>query len=275
MSQPQLPFSTPAVPQLFAGNYYGVSGQTAIGQFGSATTTPAYTTNPTTIQGSAYAGGWASAVIGSNQPALEDMNSLFYLFSYFLTYLSQRGIPEWDSSGNTYYGYNAIVNNSNIANGPLGIYVSQAGTSSNNTGLLTNPSAWLPLGTSIQGDNVCKAWVTFDGTTNIGGYCNILNCSSSINSSTGVQYVGQGNYIINFNTGTFTQGNYAFSGSAGTQNGNYSVGGDNNVITGGTTGKTGLRTTSQLEIFCWESNGGSGSGLLENSSCISVLVFGR
>jgi len=271
MSQPQLPFTTPAVPQLFAGNYYGVSGQTAIGQFGSATSTPTYTTNPTNIQNSAYNGGWASAVIGTNQPALEDMNSLFYLFSYFLTYFSQRGISEWDSSGNTYYGYNAIVNNSNTANGPIGIYVSQAGTSSNNTGLLTNPASWLPLGNAITGSNVCKAWVTFDAVNLSGGNPTILSQSSSISS---VVYVSQGVYQINFVAGTFASNNYAFTGSAGTRNGYPAVSGDNNVITGGTNGYTGVKTTTSLQVFCWESYGGSHPSL-ENSSSISVIAFGN
>ena len=273
MSQPQLPFTTPAVPQLFAGNYYGVSGQTAIGQFGSATSTPAYTTNPANIQNSAYNGGWASAVIGVNQPTLEDMNSLFYLFSYFLTYFSQRGIPEWDSSGNTYYGYNAIVNNSNTANGPIGIYVSQAGTSSNNTGLLTNPAAWLPLGTAITGANICKAWVTFDAV-NRDSYGNptIISQSPSISS---VTYVSQGVYQINFATGTFGSNNYAFSGSAGTRNGYTAAPGDNNVITGGNASYPGLRTVSTLQLYCWEPNNGPGAGKLEDSTCVSVICFGN
>ena len=248
MAQPQLPFTTPAVPQLFAGNYYGVSGQTAIGQFGSATSTPAYTTNPSTIQGSAYSGGWSSAVIGTNQPCIEDMNSLFYLFSYFITYLSQRGIAEWDSSGNTYYGLNAVVNNSNAANGPVGIYVSQAGSSSNNTGLLTNPSAWLPLGNTITCSNICKAWVTFDGVNLTGGNPTILQQSASIAS---------------------------FSGSAGTRDGYTAVAGDNNVITGGVSNNQGIRSTSQLQVYCWEPNRGSGAGQLEDSTCVSVMIFGN
>ena len=272
MAQPQLPFTTPAVPQLFAGNYYGVSGQTAIGQFGSATSTPAYTTNPSTIQGSAYSGGWSSAVIGTNQPCIEDMNSLFYLFSYFITYLSQRGIAEWDSSGNTYYGLNAVVNNSNAANGPVGIYVSQAGSSSNNTGLLTNPSAWLPLGNTITGSNICKAWVTFDGVNLTGGNPTILQQSASIAS---VIKVATGTYLINFVNGTFTQANYSFSGSAGTRDGYTAVAGDNNVITGGVNNNQGLRSTSQLQVYCWEPNRGSGAGQLEDSTCVSVIIFGN
>ena len=271
MSQPQLPYTTPVAPQLFGGNYYGVSGQTAIGQFGSATSTPAYTTNPASIQNAAYNGGWASAVVGTNQPALEDMNSLFYLFSYFLTYLSQRGIPEWDSSGNTYYGLNAIVNNSNSANGPVGIYVSISGTSSNNTALLTNPASWLPLGTFIKGDNVCKAWVTFDGTGTIGTNMVLTNTSAAVSS---VYKNATGDYTINFAANTFASANYAFSGSAGSQNGVGYQSGDNNVIVGNVPGQTALRSATQLRVFCWEPYGG-GTPKLEDSNCISVICFGK
>lgn len=272
MAQQKLPYINPAVPQLFAGNAYG-NPNNVIGVFGSATSTPAYTDSPAVIQNAAYSNGWASAVIGTNQPCIEDMNSLFYLFSYFITYLSQRGIPEWDSTGNTYYGLNAIVNNSNTNNGPIGIYVSQAGTSTNNTGLLTNPSAWLPLGNTITGSNICKAWVTFDAVNrDVNGNPTILQQSASIAS---VQYVATGTYLINFVNGTFTQANYSFSGSAGTRNGYAAVAGDNNVITGGVGTNQGIRSASQLQVYCWEPNRGSGAGQLEDSTCVSLMIFGN
>lgn len=57
--------------------------------------------------------GWNGAVIGGNSPAIEDMNSLCYLYAYQLGYLLQQGIAEWDA-GTTYYigslcTYNNVV----------------------------------------------------------------------------------------------------------------------------------------------------------------------
>src|SRR5580698_1314397 len=61
------------------------------------------TITPAIIQNlSNYLGGWFNAVVLSNSPTIEDMNSLCYLFAYQLAYILQVGVPEWDS-GTTYY----------------------------------------------------------------------------------------------------------------------------------------------------------------------------
>lgn len=80
-----------------------------IGVFGSLKAgSPAYSTDPETIQSSHYPLGWADAVVANNAPALQDMNGLFYNDSYQLAYLSQTGVPEWDDATTYYIG--SVVN---------------------------------------------------------------------------------------------------------------------------------------------------------------------
>lgn len=71
---------------------------TQIVQFGSlAAGTPTTATTPAQIQTLAnYLTGWSGAVLGGNSPAIEDMNSLCYLYAYQLAYIMQAGIPEYD-----------------------------------------------------------------------------------------------------------------------------------------------------------------------------------
>lgn len=77
-----------------------------VGKFGSlAAGSPANTLDPEEIQSlSNYLGGWFSAILGNNSPAIEDMNALCFLFAYQLTYLFQSGIPEWNTSAIYYIG---------------------------------------------------------------------------------------------------------------------------------------------------------------------------
>ena len=51
-----------------------------------------------------YKQGWRMAEIGSEikAPTLEEMQGLQYMTSYGVSYLMQKGIPEW-SAGTTYY----------------------------------------------------------------------------------------------------------------------------------------------------------------------------
>jgi len=265
-----MPQLTRYTPSLFSNSSTAAA---SVGVFGSlAASSPATSTNPNTIQSlSAWSGGWPAAVVGTNQPALEDMNGLFYWLSYYINYGMQVGVPEYDS-GTTYYK-NALVNNMQNTSIPYGIYVSQV---DNNiyplvaSGGGVNTAYWLPFAQTLSGPNLCKAWVNFDGSTSA---CTILGSSPSISS---VTYIATGVYQINFVPGTFTSAAYAWSGSAGTQNGLGYSSGDNNVITGGTIGYTGVKTTTSLQVFCWESyGGGTNNQRLENSSCISVIVFGN
>ena len=100
-------------------------GPGGIGQFGSfAASAIAYSKDPAVIQALAnYLEGWSGAVIGANSPAIEDENSLAYLWAYQLGYVLQQGVGEWDSGTPYFVGslasangllYAAIANSTNV-----------------------------------------------------------------------------------------------------------------------------------------------------------------
>lgn len=116
------------------------AGALELGVFGSlAAGSVAYSNDPATIQSlSKYLSGWASAVLGANSPALEDLNSLCYLFAYQLAYIMQAGIAEWDS-GTTYY-IGSLVNSGGLIYSSLtNDNLNNAVTSSSNWVLLNSP----------------------------------------------------------------------------------------------------------------------------------------
>lgn len=81
-------------------------GLNQIGRFGSlAAGAPTYTTDIEDIQSlSNYLGGWYSAILGNNSPAIQDRNALDLLFSYQLAYLMEMGIPEWNAATEYFIG---------------------------------------------------------------------------------------------------------------------------------------------------------------------------
>lgn len=122
------------------------AGLNQIAQFGSlAAAAPTFTTDPDTIQALAnYLEGWFSGIIGSNSPAIEDMNALFYLMAYQIAYGMQSGVPEYDASTTYYIG--SIVNNG------LGkLYVSTTDNNINNP--LTSVSNWARFEGMTQNEN--------------------------------------------------------------------------------------------------------------------------
>lgn len=91
---------TRAIQKIF-GSAAGINQRAQIGSLAAGT--PNFTTDPAVIQGLAnYLEGWFGVVLGGNSPAIEDMNSLCFLFAYQLAYLMQAGIAEWET-GTTYY----------------------------------------------------------------------------------------------------------------------------------------------------------------------------
>ena len=114
------------------------AGLNQIAQFGSlANGTPTFTTNPGTIQSLAiFLEGWFNAIIGSENPAIEDMNALFYLIAYQLAYIMQEGIAEWDS-GTTYYTGSIVQDSTGVP------YVSLTDSNLNNA--VTDYTKWNPL----------------------------------------------------------------------------------------------------------------------------------
>jgi len=102
------------------------AGTNQMSEFGSlASGTPARfsgtTITPDDIQAlSNYLGGWRAAQVGAGNPAIEDMNSLCYLFAYQLAYLMENGVPEWNAETTYYIGslvsvggtlYKSLANN--------------------------------------------------------------------------------------------------------------------------------------------------------------------
>ena len=115
---------------------FGSTGSSGdFGKFGSkAASSPVYTKDPATIQAlSAFLDGWASAVITGNIPEFEDMNGLFLLAFYQISYLMQAGVAEWDS-GTTYYI-------GSIANVSGALYISKTDSNLNNNPA-SSPTNW-------------------------------------------------------------------------------------------------------------------------------------
>ena len=112
------------------------AGANQMTQFGSlaAGTFVAYSgsATPAQIQGvsggspsTQYTDGWYSAIVGSNSPTIQDINSLFALSSYQLSYLFQEGIPEYDS-GTTYYQWSVCQ-----SSGVIYQYINSTGSAGN------------------------------------------------------------------------------------------------------------------------------------------------
>jgi len=75
-----------------------------VGQFGSlANGDPTLTTDPEVAQSlTAYGQGWAAAVVGDNDPTIEETNGLLYSITSMLAYIQQEGVCEYIPT-KTYY----------------------------------------------------------------------------------------------------------------------------------------------------------------------------
>lgn len=187
---------------------FGVSaGPDEISQFGSlAAADPTFTIDPVVLQAlSNYDDGWFAGVLLENSPAIEDMNSLFYLITYQLCYMFQAGISEWDS-GTTYFI------NSLVTSGPF-TYISIVDNNTNN--LVTDNSKWAlqnskvtlktGTGTIAATDQYVRA--TTSGSdyaltlptiaSSIGQLVEIKNCTNALNT---VTVTGNGSETIDFAT---------------------------------------------------------------------------
>ncbi len=82
------------------------AGNQQRGVFGSlAAGAVAYSTDVETIQSlGEWTEGWFAAILGGNSPAIEDMNSMSYVYAYQLAYLMQQGIAEWNAETTYYIG---------------------------------------------------------------------------------------------------------------------------------------------------------------------------
>ena len=156
---------------------FGGSGTLSnFGQFGSKQAgLPQTSQDPTVIQQlSAWINGWSAAISGSDKaPYLQDMNGAFYVFSWFLTYLFQMGIPEWETG--TLYFTGSVVQVAatgqqfqSLQGGVPGAGVGQSGNTP-----LTGASSpfWLwtnPPEAVIQGAYAANALPKVSGSSNNG-----------------------------------------------------------------------------------------------------------
>ena len=138
--------------------------------FGSPTLdNPVFTRDIDQIQSAEYANGWFPTILdGAIRPYAEDMNGMFYLFTYQLKYILEQGVPEYDA-GTTYYKnslakygteiYISLVDN-NLGNNPsssIGYWQWYAG--------LNDPNS-LPIGCiqDYAGSTLTNArWTFCDG----------------------------------------------------------------------------------------------------------------
>jgi hypothetical protein len=107
-------------------------------KFGSlAAGTPETTSDPLQMQSyNQFLGGWFSAVLGNNSPAIQDVNSLFHLAFRQLAYILQNGCPEYDATTSYYKGSFASTNDGDI-------YYSL--TDDNLGNALSNVTHWRPM----------------------------------------------------------------------------------------------------------------------------------
>jgi hypothetical protein len=101
----------------------------------------------------------------------------------------------------------------------------------------------------------CRAWVNFDGTTNVGGFCTIR---ASFNV-TSVADNGTGDYTVNF-TNAMPDANYAFFGTAGRGNSNGDLFVNENANVPPTT--TAVRFGTSV-----------GSNVLVDGSYVNISIF--
>ena len=116
------------------------------GQFGSlASGSIVYSKDPAIIQAlGAWDTGWAAETIANNRPALEDFNSIDYVYGQSLCYLFQAGIPEYDAGTNYYTNSFAQVN---------GVVYRSLSDANYNNNPTTSPTWWttfIPSGSVSQ-----------------------------------------------------------------------------------------------------------------------------
>lgn len=99
--------------RIFTGD---VPANNNVAQFGSLKAgTPNYSSDPDVIQNlSAWGAGWSAATVNNSAPALQDMNSLFYVLSRQLAYLMQTGISEYNATTVYYVGSLAYDGTGNV-----------------------------------------------------------------------------------------------------------------------------------------------------------------
>lgn len=181
--------------QLLFGSTAGANQMSEFGSLaaGAAARYSGSTITPAIIQTlSNYLDGWLAAVIGGNSPAIEDWNSICYLFAYQLAYAMQAGIPEWDSA--TIYYAGSLV--TGVAKGT--VYVS---LSDDNTGnAVTDDSYW-----AFKDGGIAKS-ANFTASALAGGYL-VDTSGGNVIATLPVASTSAGS-IISFKNKTFGGANH-------------------------------------------------------------------
>lgn len=85
------------------GTNAGLNQRSEFGALAAGSKT--YATDVEAIQANGnWEGGWYSAVLGGNSPAIQDMNAKDFVFAYQLAYILQKGIPQYTATENYYIG---------------------------------------------------------------------------------------------------------------------------------------------------------------------------
>lgn len=164
-----------------AGGELGVFGSLAAG-------TPTTTTSVATIQSlAAWLGGWFSAVVGENSPAIEDMNAMCYVFGYQIAYGLQTGVPEWET--NTVYYIGSFVSSGNK------IYVSQ--TDANTGNAVTSTTNWALYGNKTRAQNTSATITTSDNFVYATPAANIILTMDTVGTFAEGQEIEIKNTVIN------------------------------------------------------------------------------
>lgn len=157
------------------------AGPNQIAQVGSlAAGSPAFSTDPDTIQAlQNYLDGLLSVVIGSNSPAIEDINALYYLFSRQLAYAMQAGVPEWDANTTYYIGsFASDGSGTSLLSG--GLYYSIADDNTGNA--LSDTTKWQRFG--YESYNSYPGTWLFDGAGAVASATAVVRASRSGRSVT-------------------------------------------------------------------------------------------
>lgn len=170
--------------KIFGGSLTPASNLAILGS--TAAGAAVYSNDPDDIQSlTRYLQGFTQQTVGNSSPVLEEQNALNFLLTRQLSYLFQRGIPEWLST-ETYW---------------IGSFCSVAGVvfiskTDNNVGnAVTDTNNWATLASSVapsyDARALAKGWISFNGQAGL-----------AVNSSFGIAGVtrlgGVGNYLLTF-----------------------------------------------------------------------------
>jgi hypothetical protein len=238
---------TRATQQVFGGNLAATGNIAVFGSLkgGSA----AYSTDPAAIQAPAWLNGWGGAVVGTNQPTIQDFNAFCNVVSRQVAYILQQGVGEWDA-GTTYFTHSIVA-----VNGAL--YVSKQDNNTNHS--VSDTNWWTNFLASVSTPDprsLARAWCLFKSSGVSGaGPCLVY---SSYNVSS-VSATAIGKYRVNWSITAPSTGYIVQAIGGGTYDAF-----NNNI---GFSDAVPPMTSSYVELVEWDSQ------LRSESGYISVVAY--